>query len=165
MADSPLVVRDASDADLPAVAALAAALVRLHHGWDPARFLLVEPLEAGYRSFLGRMRTDADTVLLVAVRDAVVVGYVFARLEPRDWNALRDACGAIHDVFVDAGERGTGVGQRLLEAACERLAALGAPRVVLMTASANAPAQEAFARLGFRPTMIEMTRELGDPAR
>jgi RimJ/RimL family protein N-acetyltransferase len=34
------------------------------------------------------------------------------------------------------------------------------PRVMLWTASQNATAQRLFARAGFRPTMIEMTREL-----
>jgi hypothetical protein len=33
---------------------------------------------------------------------------------------------------------------------------------VLWTAHANAPAQRLFATLAFRPTMIEMTRELSD---
>jgi len=31
---------------------------------------------------------------------------------------------------------------------------------VLWTAHGNAPARRLFARLGFRPTMVEMTREL-----
>jgi len=39
------------------------------------------------------------------------------------------------------------------------LKALGAPRVVLMTAWQNEPARRFFARLGFRETMLEMTRE------
>ena len=45
-------VRPATRADLPAVARLAAQLVRLHHGFDPQRFLCVEPLEPGYERFL-----------------------------------------------------------------------------------------------------------------
>jgi ribosomal protein S18 acetylase RimI-like enzyme len=36
----------------------------------------------------------------------------------------------------------------------------GAPRVVLGTAEQNEPAQRLFERLGFRRTMVEMTREL-----
>ena len=35
----------------------------------------------------------------------------------------------------------------------------GAPRVVLMTAVQNEPAQRLFERMGFRTTMLEMTRE------
>jgi RimJ/RimL family protein N-acetyltransferase len=48
-----------------------------------------------------------------------------------------------------------------VEAVCTRLREMGAPRVVLMSAAPNVAAQRLFARLGFRPTMVEMTRELG----
>ena len=40
---------------------------------------------------------------------------------------------------------------------------VGAPRVVLWTADKNQGAQRLFTRLGFRRTMIEMTRELEHP--
>ena len=36
----------------------------------------------------------------------------------------------------------------------------GAPRVILWTAAPNEAAQRLFRRLGFRETMIEMTKEL-----
>jgi len=55
--------------------------------------------------------------------------------------------------------RGTGTGERLVEAAAEWLVTRGVPRVMLWTAEKNVPAQRLFARLGFRRTMIEMTRE------
>jgi ribosomal protein S18 acetylase RimI-like enzyme len=48
----------------------------------------------------------------------------------------------------------------LIEKAVEWLRERGAPRVVLWTAENNAGAQQLFAKLGFRRTMIEMTREL-----
>jgi RimJ/RimL family protein N-acetyltransferase len=48
----------------------------------------------------------------------------------------------------------------LMNAAFDWLKSHGMPRVVLGTASANVAAQRLFAQLGFRPTMIEMTREL-----
>jgi RimJ/RimL family protein N-acetyltransferase len=40
-----------------------------------------------------------------------------------------------------------------------RLEALGAPRVVLLTAWQNDGAQALFEKAGFRRTMVEMTRE------
>ncbi|HEY0096539.1 MAG TPA: GNAT family N-acetyltransferase, partial [Archangium sp.] len=43
-----------------------------------------------------------------------------------------------------------------------RLRALGVPRVMLMAASRNEAAQRLFARHGWRTTMVEMTREVGD---
>ena len=48
----------------------------------------------------------------------------------------------------------------LLEETCKRLAEMGAPRVVLSTAAKNEGAQKFFEAMGFRRTMIEMTREL-----
>jgi RimJ/RimL family protein N-acetyltransferase len=46
----------------------------------------------------------------------------------------------------------------LLDATLAALEGLGAPRIVLSTAVRNEPAQRLFARAGFQPTMIEMTR-------
>ena len=47
-----------------------------------------------------------------------------------------------------------------MEAAMAWLKSRGAPRVILWTAEPNHGAQELFARLGFRRTMVELTREL-----
>ena len=158
--DPDLSVRPATRADLPAVARLAARLVRLHHRFDAQRFLCLEPLEPGYERFLGSELADDDAVILVAVaRDERVLGYAYGRLEPRDWNELLDACGKLHDLYVDEEARGRGAASALVEAMVARLEAKGAPRVVLLSATPNAAAQKLFARLGFRPTMVEMTRE------
>jgi ribosomal protein S18 acetylase RimI-like enzyme len=159
-----IVVRKAVPADLPAAARLAAALVRQHHAYDPLRFMTFEPIEPGYERFLRSQIDRAEAVLLVAAdeSDGRVVGYVLGTLEDRDWSDLRDACGKIHDVYVDERVRHRGVATRLVEEAVSRLAALGAPRVVLMAAWKNDPARSLFARLGFRPTMVEMTRESGE---
>jgi ribosomal protein S18 acetylase RimI-like enzyme len=100
-----------------------------------------------------------DTVVLVAERDGEVLGYVYAGLEPMSWKELRAPCGYIHDVYVDERARGAGAGERLVRAAIEWLEARAAPRVVLMSASRNDAAQRLFVRLGFRHTMVEMTRE------
>jgi ribosomal protein S18 acetylase RimI-like enzyme len=158
-------VRAARLEDLHQAAKLAAALVRQHHAYDPLRFMCLEPLEDGYERFLRSQVGREGIVLLVALlragNDAKVVGYIFASLEDRDWSDLRDACGKIHDVYVDETVRRRGVASQLVEAAVAALAAMGAPRVVLMAAWRNEPARDLFARLGFRPTMLEMTRESG----
>jgi ribosomal protein S18 acetylase RimI-like enzyme len=155
-----LTVRPAAATDMPAVARLAARLVRQHHAWDPQRFLCMEPVEPGYARWLTHELDDPDAVIVVAERADRVIGYAYGRLEERDWNALLDAHGGLHDVLVEEAARGAGVGAALVEAVCARLCALGAPRVVLMSAAPNVAAQRLFARLGFRATMVEMTREL-----
>ncbi len=156
-------IRDARAEDVPGAARLAAALVRQHHDYDPPRFMKIEPVEEGYSRFLRTQIGRDGVVFLVGVarvRDRErVVGYVYATLEERDWSDLRDACGKIHDVYVEEESRRRRVGEALVEEAVRRLAALGAPRVVLMTAWRNASARRFFERLRFRPTMLEMTRE------
>lgn len=153
-------VRPARPEDAPALGRMGAALARQHHEFDPARFMLPEDLESGYRWWLRRESKAAEAVVLVAELDGAVVGYAYGRTEERDWNALRDACGVVHDVWVEDSARGNGVGTLLLEEMVQRLKALGVPRVVLMTASRNEAAQRLFTRLGWRPTMVEMTREV-----
>ena len=147
--------------DLPAVATLAGQLVRLHHDFDRGRFMDLPNVEGGYARFLAGELKNARVVLLVAERsaDPVLGGYAYARLEERDYEELLDAHGKLHDVFVDERARGHGVGEALVREVVERLSAMGAPRVVLMTAAQNASAQRLFERLGFRTTMLEMTCE------
>ncbi len=158
---SPAVtVRPATRADLPAIGALGALLVRTHHEFDPQRFIAAAPrTEHAYAAFIAGQLGDADVVVLVAERAGRVVGYAYAGLEGYDYMALRGPAGALHDIVVDPAERGRGVGLLLLQATLAQLAARGAPRVVLSTAARNEGAQRFFERAGFRRTMIEMTRE------
>lgn len=152
-------IRPARPDDVPAAARLAAGLVRQHHAFDPDRFLLVEPVEEGYARFLRTQVDREGVVFLVAESEGEVVGYLLGGLEGRDWMLLLDDCGKIHDVFVEERARGRGIGAALVEEAVRRLCALGAPRVVLSTAWSNEGARRLFSRLGFRATMVEMTRE------
>ena len=155
------IIRLAAPADLPALGRLGALLMRTHYEFDPQRFMDpgTDPAD-GYAWFLGTQLKDVDVVIFVAEQDGDVIGYVYAALEPVSWKELRDACGFIHDVFVDETHRGGGTATALMDAAMQWLREHGAPRVVLGTAEKNDRAQRLFTRLGFRRTMIEMTREL-----
>jgi len=159
------VVRRAEKRDLPQVAELAAALVRMHHAADPGRFFLMDDVEKGYAWWLSRELARKEAVVLVASRGERVVGYAYGTLEERDWNMLLDAHGAIHDVFVAAEARSAGVGRVLVESLVAALGELGAPRFVLSTMVSNEAAQHLFRSCGFRPTMLEMTRGPSSPAR
>jgi ribosomal protein S18 acetylase RimI-like enzyme len=156
-----LSIRPATKADEEALGRYGGALMRQHHGLDPERFLRSENPEAGYGRFLVSQLDDPECVVLVAVRSGEVLGYAYAALEPMSWKDLRAACGYLHDVFVDPAARGRRIGDALVRAAIAWLEAHGAPRVVLMSAARNEGAQRLFARLGFRRTMVEMTREAG----
>lgn len=150
-----------TSADLPAVGILAGRLVRAHHGYDPQRFLEPVDPERGYARWFATQLDRDDTILLVAADDDGIAGYVYARMEPRSYNELLDACTKLHDIFVDDRVRRRGVGEALLRETFRRAQEKGAPRVVLLTATQNESAQRLFARVGFRTTMLEMTRETG----
>lgn len=158
--EEPVIVRGMISEDLDDVGRMAGALVRYHHDLDARRFLLVDGVEQGYRRFFESQLHEEKTILLVATRGERRVGYAYARLEPRDWNALLDAYGALHDIYVDAGARRGGVATALLDEVRRRLSDAGAPRILLSTAVQNEAAQRLFERHGFRRTMLEMTEEL-----
>jgi len=155
-------IRRATRSDLSALGRMGAMLMRTHYAFDQKRFL--EPgdnADEGYAWFLGeQLNDDVNAIVLVAEVQGEVIGYVYAALEPISWKELRDACGFIHDILVEERGRGHGVATMLMNAAMTWLKQQGAPRVVLGTAEQNEGAQRLFARLGFRRTMVEMTREL-----
>jgi ribosomal protein S18 acetylase RimI-like enzyme len=144
--------------DLDAVARLGAALVRLHHQYDPRRFFTTDDPEGGYKWFLGTQMKNADVVLLVAEVDGEIAGYLYASLEERDWARLVDAHGAINDVYVDERYRRRGVARTLVSAGVAALEEKGVKRVLLSSAWPNTEAQALFEACGFRRTMVEMTR-------
>lgn len=159
------VVRRATPTDAPALGRLGALLVRTHHELDRERFIAATPrTERGYASWLGSQLAVPDVVVVVAERNGAVIGYAYGGIEGPDYMALRGPAGVLHDLVVDPAHRGHGVGRMLLDAAAAALAARGAPRVVLNTAARNVAAQRLFERAGFRPTMLEMTREVEDGA-
>jgi ribosomal protein S18 acetylase RimI-like enzyme len=156
-------IRRALPEDLDSVARMAAELVRMHHAVDPDRFFLPDNVEAGYAWWLGRELERPEARVLVALSGDGIVGYAYGTREGRDWNLLLDEHGAIHDVFVLDSARRLGVGQQLVDALVRELEALGAPRVLLGTMVGNEPAQALFRRCGFRPTLLEMTRDRRSP--
>jgi ribosomal protein S18 acetylase RimI-like enzyme len=138
-------------------------LLRAHHEFDAQRFMAPgNNPEHGYASFLASQIDEDDVVVFVAERTDTkeVVGYVYAGLEPQSWKELRDAAGFVHDVAVAEEARRSGVASALMQAAIGWLKEQGAPRVVLWSAAKNDGAQRLFEQLGFRRTMVEMTKEL-----
>ena len=156
-------IRPASASDEPALGRFGAALMRQHHESDPRRFLTAERPEAGYGRFLVSRLAKPDAVVLVAERSKEVVGYAYASIEPTSWEDLRGPCGFLHDLYVDDGARGRGVGRELADAAIAWMRSKGMSQVVLWSKTGNDAAQRLFARLGFRKTMIEMTLD-ADPS-
>jgi GNAT superfamily N-acetyltransferase len=157
-------LRPAVPGDQEALGRYGAALMRQHHASDPERFILTASPEAGYGRFLVSQLADPESLVLVAERAGAVVGYVYASLEPVSWRDLRGPCGFVHDVYVDAAARHTGVGRGLVQAAIEWSRSHGRSQVVLWSKARNGDAQRLFTALGFRSTMNEMTLDAGPEA-
>jgi len=155
------IIRRAEKADLPALGHLGALLLRNHYAYDARRFLAPgDDPENGYAWFLGTQLEERDVAVFVAEQRGAVIGYVYAGVEPQSWRELREEAGFIHDVVVEESARRMGIATRLVEAAAAWLAERGMPRVVLWTAEQNHDARHLFEGIGFRRTMVEMTREL-----
>ena len=156
-----ILIRRATESDLPVLGRLGAMLLQMHYDFDPQRFMApAASSPEGYAWFLGSQLNQNDAAVFVAQDGGSVIGYVYAGLEPQSWKELREPAGFIHDVVVDESNRKSGVATRLMETALEWLHSRGAPRVILWTAEQNHSAARLFSHLGFRRTMIEMTREL-----
>lgn len=157
----PVTIRPAERRDLPALGRLGAMLMRTHYAFDPRRFLPAgDSAESGYAWFLGTVMEDPDGRVFVAEDEDGITGYVYVALEPLSWKELRGPAGFIHDVAVREETRRAGIAAQLMQVAMDWLRERGAPRVILWTAAPNHAAQNLFRRLGFRETMLEMTREL-----
>jgi ribosomal protein S18 acetylase RimI-like enzyme len=154
-------IRDATAGDLPRAAELGAQIVQMHHAVNQNRFFLPDRLEEGYVWWLQKELQRPEAVVLVAEQSGQIVGYAYGAIEERDWSVLLDQHGVVHDVFVVDSVRSTGVGRALMAELIARLEQLGAPRIVLSVMVQNESAQRLFMALGFRPTMLEMTRESG----
>ena len=156
-------IREATKRDLPRLGGLGALLVQEHHDFDRRRFLAAKNrTPQDYASFLSTRLEDRNAVILVAETEGETIGYAYGEIEGYDYMSLRGPAGVLNDLIVDPAYRSRGVGRLLLDGIISRLKSRDVPRVVLSTAARNKSAQRFFERNGFRPTMIEMTRELED---
>jgi ribosomal protein S18 acetylase RimI-like enzyme len=159
--DNPPVIRRATRDDLRQIGRLGALLVEAHHAFDSRRFLAATGrTKDAYAAYLGTQLDAPSAAVFVAEENSEVIGYAYVATESYDYMALRGPAGVLHDIIVDPKRRRGGVGKQLLEAALGFVLERGLSQIVLGTAERNEAAQRFFASVGFRPTMIEMTRDL-----
>ncbi|HYX27950.1 MAG TPA: GNAT family N-acetyltransferase [Pyrinomonadaceae bacterium] len=159
MTDQPIQIRRAQLKDLPTLARFGLALAQLHATFDEQRFVVPGDETTFSEYFAGELARD-DVVLLLAQIDTKPVGYAFVRIEPASIEELREQGAWLHDLYVVPGARTRGVGRLLVESAFDAARDLGSPTLMLGVSPHNASGRALFERLGFRPTMIEMTAEI-----
>lgn len=106
-----------------------------------------------------------DGSLLVARTDNAVVGFTNVGLEDGalDSDATR---GIVHNLYVEPGARGEGVGSALLDAAEALLRDRGADVIAIEAMADNADARRLYRRRGYDPHRVQFERsvESGDSA-
>jgi GNAT superfamily N-acetyltransferase len=145
-------IRPASTHDLPALVRLLGVLFSLEADFSAD--------EDRQRWGLALMLADPRSrVVLVAVREATVVGMVTGQLVIS--TAEGGPSALVEDMVVDEAARGRGVGRALLEALEAWAAEHGATRLQLLADRENAPALEFYRRSGWRPTQLVCLRRGG----
>lgn len=141
-------IAKATDADLPALCELLAALFSQEAEFTPDAQLQA----AGLRLIL----EDEKVGQILVLRDrSEVLGMVSLLFHPS--TALGGRVAVLEDFVVRPDCRARGLGSRLLEAAVELVRAEGCKRVTLLTDHDNAAAQRLYARHGFaKSTMMTM---------
>jgi|ERR1041385_820145 GNAT superfamily N-acetyltransferase len=155
MTDICAQIRRAGSQDLPTLAKFGRALANLHATFDEQRF--VAPDEAALRQFFEGELARKDAVIVIAEVDSAPIGYAFVRLEPASIEALMDPSAWLHDIYIIPEARARGAGRRLVEAAFDAARSVGSKTLMLGVSPRNASGRALFERMGFRPTMIEMS--------
>ena len=140
----------------------------MHAQLDPAKYGFLPNPSGRYERWLGARAQDAHSVFLVAEREAAkgeaggLAGFVVATVEEEIPIYRLKAYGFIHDLWVEPESRHQGIGRRLVVGAVERLKQMGVEQVRCDTAAANESARRLFEACGFRASVVEMLREMGD---
>jgi ribosomal protein S18 acetylase RimI-like enzyme len=133
------------------------AAMHAHHSTMEAEVGRTRPVEDSWlrrRAQYEHWFAERNAILLLAQRDdrPDPVGYAMLTIGPgpATWD-LGERVGELESLSVMADERGRGVGQALLSAARAAARELGAERLFVGVAHANAGALRFYEREGFRP--------------
>ncbi len=156
-------VRPAQPGDYEAVAALNREVQQLHADRYPTLFKLPSGQTLPQATFDAWV-SDPNGLMLAAVEDGRVVGYVQGELVSRDETPYR---GALRLLYVNqicvtraCGRRGHG--HRLIEMAAEHARRTGITRLELDTWALNTEARDFFENEGFLDINIRMARGLSE---
>jgi phosphinothricin acetyltransferase len=137
-----LVIREATDADLPAITALLNRSILT----STASWALTPKTEAEMAGWLDARRRNGFAAL-VAERDGRFAGHgAYATFRATEGYALT----VEHSVYVHPEAQGQGVGAALIEALAARAASAGFHAMIGCIGSENAASLRLHARLGFR---------------
>ncbi|MCB9452069.1 MAG: GNAT family N-acetyltransferase [Anaerolineaceae bacterium] len=126
----PIIIRLATQADLPDVAALWVEKIILLQQLD-ARFRLQPDAESRFSQTAAAWLEAPDTRLLVAIRDGLVAGFVTAQIQA-NWPGLQpEKLGAVTHLAIDSHGQPGGIGRLLLDAVREWFTQVGIQQMIV----------------------------------
>jgi ribosomal protein S18 acetylase RimI-like enzyme len=158
-----------SAADIPALEPLWVAVHHQHAASMPELGPYVSDAQTWeqQRAIYEELFAKSSTVLLLAHVDGALIGYAVAHVMPvretwiYDTWETGDRIGELEAIGVLPGHRGQGIGSALLDAVDRELEALGVRDVILGVLPGNTDAMRLYARRGFTPTWLYMSRLAG----
>jgi GNAT superfamily N-acetyltransferase len=145
-------IRVGTPADAVHIAPLFREVQQLHADHVPARFNDTAEI-AGEVEWLCEVFAGAQSYLLVAEDDGIVVGYLGAQDVVREPSLIRPALRyfMLEHIAVSKSSRRQGIGSALINALFAEAKVRGIHRIELEVWSFNEPSQQFFARHGFQP--------------
>jgi ribosomal protein S18 acetylase RimI-like enzyme len=157
-----MVLRPATDADLPELLGLNASTQELHAREVPTHFKMPSA-DAGCAEMLRKMLAEPTACLVVAEEGEAVIGYFFAQEVAREESWVRPALRhfILEHIAVNSPFRRRGIGQALIERFFDEAKLRGIAQAGLSCWSFNGEANRFFRRHGFTELHVRMERNLG----
>lgn len=157
-ASADLVIRAATPHDLPAVVKLWRSLQLVSATFEP-RLAPNTQSDRWFSDFLSEQLDHENAVVLVAVQNNAVVGYVFGQIMQRPTVVSGD-CGYVADLCVRDESRGQGIGRALYSKTKDWFLARGLRAIEVQIVRANPASQAFWRKMGFGDFLRTLRSEL-----
>ncbi len=153
-----LTIRAATTRDLPAVVALWRSLQLVSATFEP-RLAPNAQSDAWFSDFLTDQLDHDNAIVLVAVQDDLVIGYVFGQIMQRP-TVISGDCGYVADLCVRDEFRGQGIGRALFGKIKDWFLARGLRAIEVQIVRANPASQAFWRKMGFGDFLRTLRSEL-----
>jgi ribosomal protein S18 acetylase RimI-like enzyme len=158
-------IRQATLADIDALASLLAEIDVFHQPFDKLQFRQGPPQSANREQLTAGLIDETMRVLVCELDGRVVV---YARMEFKNSKGNRNfrpmRLGIVHEVVVAESSRGLGIGIALMEALHDEASGAGVERIQLEHYSANGSASKLYEKLGYSVMRVVCVKDFQNPS-